>query len=40
MIRQIKNLTKLQLQNMYGLNVFRFSKDKAEKRKKLALAVA
>ena len=28
MIKQIKTLTKLQLKNLYGLNVFRFTKNK------------
>lgn len=39
MIKQIYSLTKLQLQNVYGINVFRHTKDKTEKRKKLALAI-
>jgi len=38
MIKQIKNLTKLQLKNLYGINVLRHTKDKKERRKKLALA--
>ncbi|MBQ9120295.1 MAG: hypothetical protein IJY09_09635 [Lachnospiraceae bacterium] len=38
MIKQISTLTKLQLKNLYGINVFRFSTDKSEKKKKLALA--
>ena len=36
MIKQIKSLTKLQLKNLYGLNVFRFTKDKKEKARKIA----
>ena len=40
MIKQIKQLVKLQLVNLYGMNVFRFTKDKAEKKKKIALAAA
>ena len=39
MIKQIKDLTKLQLKNIYGLNVFRFTKDKKEKTRKLSLAI-
>ena len=39
MIKQIVNLTKLQLINLYGFNVFRFTKDKKEKKVKLFLAV-
>ena len=39
MIKQIKDLTKLQLVNLYGMNVFRFTKDKKEKTRKRALAV-
>ena len=38
MIKQIKHLVKLQLVNLYGINVFRFTKDKTEKKKKIALA--
>ena len=37
MLKQIKNLTKLQLKNLYGINVYRFTKDKKEKKKKFAL---
>ena len=40
MVKQIFNLTKLQLKNLYGINVFRFTKDKKEKRNKLFLAAA
>lgn len=40
MIKQIFNLTNLQLKNLYGINVFRFSKDKKEKRNKAALAMS
>lgn len=39
MLRQIKNLSKLQLCNLFGLNVLRFSKDKKAKRKKIALGL-
>lgn len=37
MIKQIKHLTKLQLQNLYGLNVFRYTKDKKRKQKAIGL---
>lgn len=37
MLKQIRILTKLELCNLYGRNVFRFLKDKRERRKKLAL---
>lgn len=37
MLTQIKILTKLELSNLYGLNVFRFSKDKKAKKKSLGL---
>ena len=40
MIKQIKHLVKLQLVNLYGINVFRFTKDKTEQKKKIALAAA
>lgn len=40
MIKQIKYLTKLQLQNLYGLNVFRYTKDKKRKRKAIGLGFA
>ncbi len=40
MIRQISILTGLQLKNMYGINVFHHTRDKKERAKKLALAVA
>ena len=39
MIKQIKSLTKLQLKNLYGLNVFRFTKDKKEKTRKASLLI-
>jgi len=39
MIKQISSLTKLQLKNLFGMNVFRFTKDKKEKRKKLVMMV-
>ena len=39
MIKQIKCLTKLQLKNIYGLNVFRFTKDKKAKQKTTGMAV-
>ena len=39
MIKQIKDLTKLQLVNLYGMNVFRFTKDKKEKTRKRALTI-
>ena len=37
MMKQIKTLTKLQLQNLYGLNVFRYTKDKKKKNTTIAL---
>ena len=37
---QIKILTKLELCNLYGLNVFRFSKDKKRKQKMMGLLMA
>jgi len=37
MIKQICNLTKLQLKNLYGLNVLRHTKDKKQKGIKIAL---
>ena len=37
MLTQIRILTKLELCNLYGLNVFRFSKDKKAKKKSLSL---
>ena len=40
MIKQIKHLTKLELQNLYGWNVFRYTKDKNQKQKMLGLCVA
>lgn len=39
MFRQIKNLSKLQLCNLYGMNTFRFTKDKQVKRKTKILMV-
>lgn len=39
MMKQIKTLTKLQLQNLYGLNVFRYTKDKKKKQKAIGLSV-
>ena len=39
MIKQIKSLTKLQLKNLYGLNVVRFTKDKKEKTRKASLLI-
>ena len=39
MIKQIKSLTKLQLKNLYGLNVFLFTKDKKEKARKGSLLI-
>lgn len=38
MLTQIKLLTKLELCNLYGLNVLRFSKDKKSKQKTMGLA--
>ena len=40
MLRQIRILTKLELCNLYGLNVLRFSKDKKSKRKTVGLLMA
>ena len=37
MPKQLKTLIKLELCNLYGWNVFRFTRDKKEKRKKQAL---
>ena len=37
MMKQIKTLTKLQLQNLYGLNVFRYTKDKKKKKTAIGL---
>lgn len=39
MLRQVFLLTKLQQQNLFGLNEFRFTKDKGKKRRYIALAV-
>jgi len=39
MMKQIKTLTKLQLQNLYGLNVFRYTKDKKKKKTTIGLGV-
>lgn len=38
MLRHIRILTKLELCNLYGLNVLRFSRDKKAKRKAMGLA--
>lgn len=40
MLKQICNMTKLQLENIYGINVYRFTKDKKGKKKKTALIFA
>ena len=40
MLRQIRILTKLELCNLYGLNVLRFSKDKKSKQKTVGLLMA
>lgn len=40
MIRQIRYLTELQLKNLYGLNVFRHTKDKKMKQKTIGLGFA
>lgn len=40
MMKQIKTLTKLQLQNLYGLNVFRYTKDKKRRQKAIGLGFA
>ena len=37
--KQIYNLTKLQLKNIYGINVFRFTKNQKEKRQKMAMGM-
>ena len=39
MMKQIKTLTKLQLQNLYGLNVLRYTKDKKKKKTTIGLGV-
>ena len=39
MMKQIRALTKLQLQNLYGLNVFRYTKDKKKKKTTMGLGV-
>ena len=39
MMKQIKTLTKLQLQNLYGLNVFRYTRDKKKKKTTIGLGV-
>jgi len=39
MMKQIRTLTKLQLQNLYGLNVFRYTKDKKKKKTTIGLGV-
>ena len=38
MLRQVFLLTKLQQQNLFGINEFRFTKDKGKKRRYVALA--
>ncbi|MBO5260055.1 MAG: hypothetical protein J6B26_06720 [Agathobacter sp.] len=38
-MKQISNLVKLQLKNLYGINVIRHTTDKKVKKRKLALAV-
>lgn len=38
MLRHVRILTKLELCNLYGLNVLRFSKDKKARRKTMSLA--
>ena len=40
MLKQIKTLTGLQLKNLYGLNVFRYTKDKGVKKKTILLGCA
>lgn len=40
MLQQIKTLTKLELRNLYGLNVFRHTKDPAVKRRSILLVCA
>ena len=37
MLEQMKTLTALQLKNIYGLNVFRYTKDKSAKKKTILL---
>jgi len=39
MMKQIRTLTKLQLQNLYGLNVFRYTKDKKKRKTTIGLGV-
>lgn len=39
MMKQIRTLAKLQLQNLYGVNVFRYTKDKKKKQKAIGLGV-
>jgi len=39
MLKQIKTLTKLQLMNLYGINVYRYSKDKNAKKKSRFMAL-
>ena len=38
--KQLKALTKLQLVNLYGMNVYRNLKDPKEKKKKFWLGIA
>lgn len=38
MLRQIRRLTLLELSNLYGINVFRHTKDKIAKKKSIAMA--
>ena len=40
MIRQIKYLSELQLKNLYGLNVFKHTKDKKVKQRTIGLGFA
>ena len=40
MLKQIRTLTSLQLKNLYGMNVFRHTKDKEARKKSLWLGVA
>ena len=39
MLTQIKSLARLELCNIYNLNVFRFTKDKKAKRKSIAMLI-
>lgn len=38
-MKQIRTLTKLQLQNLYGLNVFRYTKDQKKKKTTIGLGI-